>query len=98
MRYVFSRGDYIQYNGGDCFGRIDQIFTFDVYGDTHIFAIITPLQRTGERDRLLELEVLREMEDEPTIIGITAIEPFKPYLVDVANVGVVNVDWSVRWL
>lgn len=97
-RFVFSKGNYIEYHGRRNFARIDHIFLFDVYTERHVFAIITPLRRTGVRDELIDLEILQELNGEPLIIGIMAIEPAKPYLVQINDIGVVHVEWSVKWL
>jgi len=44
-RFVFGQGDFIVYHGTKL-GRLDNIFLFIVWGDEHMFAIITPMERT----------------------------------------------------
>ncbi|KAI2473598.1 hypothetical protein F4781DRAFT_379564 [Annulohypoxylon bovei var. microspora] len=93
--FVFSQGDFIQFRD-DKFGRVDHIFLFDVWGIRHIFAIITPLTYTGQDDEILDLRALEE-ENEPIIIGITAIKPRKPYIVPVKGQYLL-VHWDIKWM
>ncbi|RYC61611.1 hypothetical protein CHU98_g4607 [Xylaria longipes] len=79
-RFVFSQGDFIQYHGGQ-HGRIDHIFVFNVWGIEHIFAIVTQIEDNGDVDDILKLKLMDEKEDDPIMIGITAIDPVKPYIV-----------------
>ncbi|KAI1207273.1 uncharacterized protein F4807DRAFT_435103 [Annulohypoxylon truncatum] len=97
-RLVFSQGDYINYGSRHKFGRLDHIFLFDVYGERHIFAVVTPLRRDGTRDALLDLEILQESNDDPIIIGVPQIQPTRPYLVPIDGLGIILVDWSIKWL
>lgn len=94
---MISKGDAVMFHG-DNYGMIDYIFLFDVYGTRHIFAVVTPLERTDQRDELLGLEIMSEQEDAPIIIGITAIEPAKPYVVLVPGIGHVLNNWDIKLL
>ena len=76
-------------------GRLDHVFVLQIHHDQFIFAIITPVEATGGRDEVLDLTVYR-LTDRATIIGIPAISPYKPYMVPVAKVGIVKVDWFVH--
>ncbi|KAI0470229.1 hypothetical protein F4859DRAFT_515755 [Xylaria cf. heliscus] len=96
-RFVFSKGEAVMYHGTN-FGLIDHIFLFDVYGERHIFLIITPLERTGELDHILGLEIMREQEETPLIVGITAIEPQQPYIIDVPGIGYIHNNWDIKTL
>lgn len=86
----------MQYHNG-LLGRIDHIFLFNVWGEQHIFAIVTPMELTGELDEILNLQTMDEQEDDPITIGITAIEPIKPYVVPIRGQHVL-VDWDIKWL
>jgi len=62
------------------------------------FVVVTPLHRSGTRDSILDLEIMAEDEEAPIRIGITAIEPHKPYIVRVASVGHVLNDGDIKML
>ena len=62
-----------------------------------MFAIITSMERTGEHDNILDFEVINEIEDEPVIVGMTALEPTRPYIVSVRGQHMF-VDWDIKWL
>jgi hypothetical protein len=79
-------------------GRIDHIFLLENFEDNHIFVVVTPLQRTHLMDPVLSCEVLKEQPDQPTIVGITAIQPSKLYMVSVDGVGTVWVKWDLHTL
>lgn len=99
MRFVFGTGDYVLLHGNRI-GRVDHSFIFDVFDVfdeyRHIFIVLTELSFAGTRDAILDLDVFQEANS--VIVGITAIEPVKLYMVPVRNVGIVRVDWDVHYL
>lgn len=88
---MFSR------EGQDHVGRVDHVMVFENFDDRHIFIVLSKLNRTGQRDRLLDLEVF-EQTPEPLIVGIPAIKAQKLYMVPIDGVGVVLVDWDLYCL
>lgn len=94
-------GDYIQYTrDGDCqlYGKIDHIFLLDQLRDRHIFVVLQPIRLSGRRDPVLGLNIMDKVDDEVVLIGITAVQPVKLYILDVEGVGLVWNDWEVYWL
>ncbi|ROW07924.1 hypothetical protein VMCG_03429 [Cytospora schulzeri] len=99
-RFTFSVGDYIQYSrdGDDqLFGHVDHIFLLDHLRDRHIFVVLQPIRPSGRRDHVLGLQVMDKI-DEVVVIGITAVQPTKLYMLDVEGVGIVWNDWNLYWL
>jgi hypothetical protein len=96
-RLIFSTGDYINIGDLEHFGRIDLIFLLDNFDDNHIFVVVRPLQRSATFDDVLSLEILRESNEGPIIVGIPAVQPTKLYMVPI-NDGVVWVDRDLHTL
>ncbi|KAI2628156.1 hypothetical protein GGS21DRAFT_492800 [Xylaria nigripes] len=94
-RFVYSRDDFICYHN-DLYGQIDHIFVFNVWGIEHIFAIVTPIQFTGQVDPILKLKLMKQTNDS-LIIGIPAIEPIKPYIIPLKD-QFIYVNWEIKWL
>ncbi|KAI1131426.1 hypothetical protein F5Y10DRAFT_262185 [Nemania abortiva] len=98
-RFVFGCGQYVMFSreGQDHVGRVDHVMVFENFEDSHIFIVLSKLNRTGSRDRLLDLEVF-EQTDEAVVVGIPAIKAQKLYMVHIDGVGVVLVDWDLYCL
>lgn len=100
-RFTFGVGDYVQYSrdGDDqLFGHIQHIFLLDHLRDRHIFVVLQPVRPSGRRDDVLGLQIMDKIEDEIVVIGITAVQPTKLYMLDVDGVGIVWNDWNLYWL
>lgn len=63
-----------------------------------MFIVVMPLTRRFVFDDILDLEVLDDSPSGPIIVGITAIQPVKRYMVPIEGLGTVWVNWHIHTL
>ena len=77
-------------------GRVDYIFLHTIQESRFIFVVLTEVKVLEERDEVLDLPLIADAG--PVIVGISGIQPRKPYMVPLSNGTTVWVDWEVEWL
>ncbi|KAI2616283.1 hypothetical protein GGR54DRAFT_238695 [Hypoxylon sp. NC1633] len=94
----FSQGDFIKF-WADRLGRLDQIFLFDVWGTVHTYICghnSNVKYRRRRRDVNISTILILD-KDQLVIIGITAIEAVKPYIVRIDD-HYLLVLWEIHWM
>jgi hypothetical protein len=75
---------------------VDEIFLYTIQESRFIFIILTIAVVEDNRDTVLDLPLVRHTHSR--IVGISAIQPLKLYMVPLSNGTTVWVDWDVEWL
>jgi hypothetical protein len=101
-RIVFARGDYIEYGQGSL-GQIKEICLHE-HTDLEpvgrrLFALVRPVQPTGERDKVLDLPIV-EPAGSDVLVGLPSITAKKLYIINIGDVDecLVWVDWNIQFL
>ena len=100
-RVVFSRGDYIKYSSR--IGQIKEICLYEhiqLYPvSRRLFALVRPIRLTKERDKTLDLPLVKEYSSD-ILIGLPLIKPKKLYIINIGNMqeDLVLVDQSIQFL
>ncbi|KAF7532596.1 hypothetical protein G7054_g7828 [Neopestalotiopsis clavispora] len=99
-RFTFSCGNFVKFtrDGLQQFGRIDHVCVIDTGGESHIFVVLTLVRLTNRRDAILDLPIMEEVMGEVFVVGIPAIEAVRLYIVNIAGVGLIWVDWELYYL
>lgn len=92
-------GDHVRFRDEHNFGRIDHILLLDNFQDMHIFVILTPMNRSFTYDHILGQEIMYPRENEPIIVGVTAILPERVYLVQIPGLDdTIWINWDVQYM
>ena len=77
-------------------GRVDHVFLHTIQQSRFIFVVLTEVRVLEKRDTVLDLRLIADCRH--VIVGISAIQARKPYMVPLSNGTTVWVDWEVEWL